>query len=235
MNPKSRLILALPLAVVLAGCTAGAASQAPVPESAGPVATTSGASAKPVTPVETSTASVVSGSEPVVTADAAGDPRDFDTEKPIEHPAHADIVSLTGSADGDSLVITLEMAGPIPAELDPATTSLRVMFGIRRAGETETKLAARMQSDEGWAPRLFKIDGIDSGEVRPFPGSAEVKGSTITMRIDRSALDDPASVGLGSLATWQAYADASDMTLDIYTIDTAPDDQTIYVDVPLGG
>lgn len=132
---------------------------------------------------------------------------------------HVDIVGLDLSPEGESIVLTMRLAEPVPVGRSAAEEALLYLFALHPDGRADDAL--------GWWVTVGNTDAgafagvladMDAGtRVEPFPGEVTIDGPLVRVVLPPSVLGNPRSVGLCAMAS------SSDPGAGVQAQDTAPD------------
>ena len=109
-----------------------------------------------------------------------------------------DLLSTTITT-GDSVVVTADLAGPIPRN-DTVTVSVMVQS---RDGDTFRILAVKWVNGRAVNQYVYSLNGINERQHNAPPSGVRVHGKTVTMTFPASTMDD-----LGGRWTWAAFTGA---------------------------
>lgn len=169
------------LAAILAACGSGGSpagdSALPDPTAASPLAAGGGLVAKAVT-----------------LQDKKGDLVD-EAGRKVGKNTRVDIVAVTASADGTDLLITIQLAGKVPADLSSNDQAITYDVEIESDGDRDTTVLVSNVEAGGWVGSV--IDGTDSPA---FTGDLDVDGRTIDLRVPLASLGNPRSLRLAVIA-----------------------------------
>ncbi len=161
-------------------------------------------------PAQTSTsASLPSGfSRPsagvVQQIDALGDTVDSHTHQPAPAPREADISQVTIRKDGQNLVFTMDVSGPLPDTRPPDTLAAEwgFLLDTNGDGKPDWGVYARFpvgQPNLSWG--LYNEINKNNLSDQKFPGTMTHSGTTLTITLNASAIGSPKSF------KWMAYTD----------------------------
>lgn len=159
--------------------------------------------------------------------DPAGDLAALDGT-PVSGPAHMDALRVEASVEGDSLQVTLRLAGNPPTGVDGSVEQINYLVIIDTDGPQEMDywLTAENRSSGEYAYALtdYSIGYNYDSENDEFPGSATVADDLVLWRIPLAALGDPSSMRLSiwtqASLDFEPYAEdyipdaASDLSAD---------------------
>ncbi len=167
------------------------------------------------------------------TSDPAGDVSDTYEHTPIEAPDYVDALHLAADLDSAQVVLTLDLAGDLPNELDPKRSTLLIGLILDMQGEPQPDFVVKIRSEDAWRPTLWCL-GPASVSAIPLPGSVEITGRRVVVRIDRAAIGAPDSFRLNAAITFDDYPEP-DPLIGVSAMDGIPDSPDDAIEVRLGG
>ncbi len=133
-----------------------------------------------------------------------------DTVKPdgtaAAAPREADIDRVSISKEGDNLVFTMNVAGPLPATRPPDTGAAEwgFLLDTNGDGKPDWGIYGNFPGKDNWSWGLYNENTQQRTAGQQFPGTFTVQGTTITWKIN------PASFGNPQSFKWMAYTDDTD-------------------------
>ena len=128
--------------------------------------------------------------------DKKGDLHDENGKKVSKNP-HVDVVKVTGSADGQDLVLDMTLAGKVPAQVSTIDQELNYLFSVEtdHAGEFQYWILLTNVESGSWSPSLNDYtSGAMSYADERFPGSMAATGNHVMARVRLDALGNPRTV-----------------------------------------
>jgi predicted small secreted protein len=175
-------------------------------------------------------------SSPAVVAqleDEAGDVEDPYEDVLVDTPDYVDALGLTAAVDTSQVEFRLRLADTIPDRLDPSRTTLVIGFILDLPGGEVPDFAVKVRSQDEWRPTFFAISPPAIGRPEDFPGTGELQGGEVVVRLDRSAIGEPESFKLNAAVAYEDYPDPEDPLVGVSASDGIPDDPNHGVVVTL--
>ena len=145
------------------------------------------------------------------------------TDEPTDGPAHADLIGVTVSVDGERLTVRFDAAEAVPEVPDPSGLPFAYILYIETDGDAHPDWSLYAQYANGsWYGQLFDIgDGETS-----IPGEAMVVDGAVTASADLDALPVPPSE-MRFTALAQVYDHHGPSSVEDVTVsgDRVPDDE----------
>lgn len=141
-------------------------------------------------------------------------PRDAQTEGVA--PPYGELVGAGVKGLGDTFEMRLDFGGNVPERTESEKTIMVIGFGIS-AGGNETYGFTAQGSQDGW-----KAYAGAKQKARKFPGTFEVEGNSIVMRVPWKFINGPREFKWQVNSTW--FRSVADTTH--YAFDMVPDKQS---------
>lgn len=160
-------------------------------------------------------------------SDARGDVLD-EEDQPAFAPAYVDIAQFGARFAGADLVVGIRV-GVEPPPLDPDVEAMDYVVAIDTTGDDrpdyQLLITNATLEPVDYGPRLTDLatgtalDGID------FPGTVELDGDTLRLRVGRDAIGNPLRASLAALSRRQFFPNGRADPEVQEAIDRAPDQQ----------
>lgn len=195
---KSQIAALAGVALLVASCggkTAGAQASMEPQATPSPSATSSSASAAPKPTGEALVAEVAT------IDDSANDLINEDFER-VEGVPEADITSLSASADGENLKLTVEVVEDVSDEVSTDKEFLYYQVVIETDGSAQLDYYIGLVplDDGSWLPMFTDWASGQSQDAGEFPGSYVVAENALSMTIALTALGEPSSLRMSAIA-----------------------------------
>jgi hypothetical protein len=167
------------------------------------------------------------------TSDPAGDVEDAYEHTPVQAPDFVDALNLAADLEDGQLVLTLDLAGDVPKELDPDHSTLLIGLMLDMEGEPQPDYVLKIRSEDAWQATLWCL-GPDSVSAIPLPGSVEIAGRRVVVRVDRTAIGNPDGFRLNAATVFDDYP-TPDPLAGVSAKDAIPNSPDDAIEVALGG
>ncbi len=131
------------------------------------------------------------------------------------------------------VVLTLDLAGDLPKELDPKRRTVLIGLILDMEGESQPDYVVKIRSGDAWRPTLWCL-GPASVSAIPHPGSVEITGRRVVVQIDRAAIGAPDGFRLNAAITFDDYPEP-DPLIGVPAMDGIPDSPDDAIEVRPSG
>jgi hypothetical protein len=120
--------------------------------------------------------------------DGQGDAVQSAGDSPPRNPELADVVDVTVTRDGDEVVFSATLAGVLPERLDDGTVDYR--WDVIEGGTSTWIVSADLNVGISASVLAQQGDFGASTQDETLPGSVEIDGETLTIRLQTSDIED---------------------------------------------